>query len=71
MGQDCFDALRAHKWPGNVRELRNVIQRAVIRCQSRMLSAEDLPLEPIPLRSQEEAHFTVQLGSSLYEFERE
>lgn len=71
MGQDCFDTLRAHKWPGNVRELRNVIQRAVIRCQSPMLSAGDLPLEPVPLRGQEEAHFMVQLGSSVYEVERE
>lgn len=71
MGQDCFDALRAHRWPGNVRELRNIVQRAVIRCQSPMLSAEDLPLEPVALRGQAEAHFLVQLGSSVYEVERE
>jgi transcriptional regulator with PAS, ATPase and Fis domain len=71
MGQDCLDALRVHKWPGNVRELRNIIQRAVIRCQSPMLSAGDLPLEPVALRSQEEAQFMVQLGSSVYEVERE
>ena len=36
-----------------------------------MLSAGDLPLEPIPLRGQSEAHFLVQLGSSVYEVERE
>jgi transcriptional regulator with PAS, ATPase and Fis domain len=71
IGQDCFDALRAHKWPGNVRELRNVIQRAVIRCQSLLLSAGDLPLKPVALRGQGEAHFTVQLGSSVYDVERE
>lgn len=71
MSQDCFDVLRAHKWPGNVRELRNVIQRAVIRCQSPMLSAGDLPLEPVALRGEAEAHFLVQLGSSVYEVERE
>jgi two-component system, NtrC family, response regulator HydG len=71
MSQDCLDTLRIHRWPGNVRELRNVIQRAVIRCQSRTLSAEDLPLEPIPLHRQAEAQFVVQLGSSVYEVERE
>ena len=27
-------ALEAHTWPGNVRELKNVIERAVILCQS-------------------------------------
>jgi two-component system response regulator HydG len=71
MSQDCLDTLRIHRWPGNVRELRNVIQRAVIRCHSRTLSAEDLPLEPIPLLDQAEAQFVVQLGSSVYEVERE
>jgi transcriptional regulator with PAS, ATPase and Fis domain len=69
MGQDCLDALRAHTWPGNVRELRNVVQRAVIRCHSPMLSAGDLPADSVPHGS--EARFTVQLGSSVYDVERE
>ncbi len=43
LGQDCLDVLRAQPWRGNVRELRNVIQRAVIKCRSSMLSAADLP----------------------------
>jgi transcriptional regulator with PAS, ATPase and Fis domain len=71
IAQDCFDALRTHKWPGNVRELRNIVQRAVIRCQSPMLSVRDLPLEPVVLPSHDEAQFLVQLGSSVYEVERE
>jgi psp operon transcriptional activator len=29
---DAVDAMLAHDWPGNVRELRNVIERAVYRC---------------------------------------
>ena len=70
MGQDCLDALRAHRWPGNVRELRNVIQRAVIRCQSPMLSVRDLPLEPVVLPSHDGAQFMLQLGASVYEVER-
>ena len=70
MGQDCLDALRAHTWPGNVRELRNVVQRAVIRCQSPMLSAGDLPMESVPSHGAE-AHFMVRLGSAMCEVERE
>jgi DNA-binding NtrC family response regulator len=70
MGQDCLDALRAHAWPGNVRELRNVVQRAVIRCHSPMLSAGDLPTESVPPH-RAEAHFMVRLGSSMCEVERE
>ncbi len=69
MDQDCLDALRTHRWPGNVRELRNAIQRAVIRCSSRMLSAEDLPADSVAHGS--EARFMVELGSSVYDVERE
>ena len=70
MGQDCFDALRAHAWPGNVRELRNVVRRAVIKCNSPMLSAGDLPLEAAVQRGPN-ANFTILLGSSICEVERE
>ena len=70
LGHDCLDALRAHAWPGNVRELRNVVQRAVIKCHSPMLSAADLPTESVP-RHRAEAHFMVRLGASMCEVERE
>jgi two-component system response regulator FlrC len=36
--------LLQHSWPGNVRELDNVIQRALILCQSQHISAEDILL---------------------------
>jgi DNA-binding NtrC family response regulator len=68
--QDFLDALRAHTWPGNIRELRNVIQRAVIVCRSPMLSLRDLPLE-LASRHGLESSFTVRLGSSGSEVERE
>jgi transcriptional regulator with PAS, ATPase and Fis domain len=70
IGQDCLDALRTHSWPGNVRELRNVIQRAVIKCRSQVLSAGDLPADSVPKHGPE-ARFTVQIGSSVYDVERE
>jgi NtrC-family two-component system response regulator AlgB len=37
---------REYPWPGNIRELRNVIERAVILCNSDMIGMELLP-EPM------------------------
>lgn len=34
-----------YSWPGNVRELQNAIQFAFVKCNSRKISTEDLPLE--------------------------
>ncbi len=36
-------ALTAYNWPGNIRELRNVIERAVILCQSDRIGMDQLP----------------------------
>lgn len=36
-------ALRAYRWPGNIRELRNVVERALILCQSERIGMEHLP----------------------------
>ncbi len=35
--------LRRHAWPGNVRELENVVQQAMVFCESERVRAEDLP----------------------------
>ncbi|HEY3495538.1 MAG TPA: sigma 54-interacting transcriptional regulator [Polyangiaceae bacterium] len=37
--------LARYAWPGNVRELRNVMERAVMLCQSAEIDLPDLPLE--------------------------
>ncbi len=36
--------LQHHDWPGNVRELRNAIERSMILEESRMITAENLPM---------------------------
>ncbi len=36
-------ALCAHDWPGNVRQLRNVVERAVILCETDVVRQLDLP----------------------------
>ena len=41
-GAGALEALTRYHWPGNVRELENVIERAVILCDSGEIGAEDL-----------------------------
>jgi len=41
-------ALRAHPFPGNVRELRNLVERAVILCQTGRVTLDDLKFDPAP-----------------------
>jgi DNA-binding NtrC family response regulator len=43
MSDDVREAFRAYPWPGNVRELRNVIERAVLLCDSARIELDDLP----------------------------
>lgn len=40
----ALDALVSYEWPGNVRELENVIERAVIICESELIFPEHLSL---------------------------
>ncbi len=39
----AVDLLRAYHWPGNVRELENIIERAVVVAEKKVLGVEDLP----------------------------
>jgi two-component system NtrC family response regulator len=42
---DFLQKLQAYNWPGNVRELKNIIERAVILCDTHELDASLLPYE--------------------------
>ena len=37
------ETLEKHSWPGNVRELKNIIERAVIFCETDLIEPRDLP----------------------------
>jgi formate hydrogenlyase transcriptional activator len=39
--KDTAQLLEAYHWPGNIRELQNVIQRAVILCESDVFCVEE------------------------------
>ena len=41
--RDAMEALERYSWPGNVRELTNVVERAVLLCQDRLVQLSDLP----------------------------
>ena len=42
---EAMETLVAYPWPGNIRELENVIERAVLFCDTAKLRASDLPPE--------------------------
>ncbi|MEO0085197.1 MAG: sigma 54-interacting transcriptional regulator [candidate division WOR-3 bacterium] len=42
---DCMDCLMHHDWPGNVRELENILERAVIICNTDTVTIAELPGE--------------------------
>ena len=66
--QDALDILCAYPWPGNIRELENVIERAVLFCDTQSLRAQDLPLEvkgtsPVATGHSSEADLQAALAS--------
>ena len=69
--EQCVKALQAHPWPGNVRQLRNVIERALIICEGRMICPNDLP-DPFRVADPSAASYIkMPIGSSLEAVERE
>ena len=45
MAPEVEQVLQSYAWPGNIRELENVIERAVLFCDSNLLTVADVPLE--------------------------
>ncbi len=43
VSEGAMAVLRVHRWPGNVRELENVLERALIMAEGRLIRAGDLP----------------------------
>jgi DNA-binding NtrC family response regulator len=43
--QSCLAVMRDYAWEGNVRELVNRIRHAMVMCENRLISAEDLGLD--------------------------
>jgi len=62
---EIFVILTDYNWPGNVRELENVIERAVILCQEKILTHKDMPQE----LTQSHSDFTEQINETENDFE--
>jgi DNA-binding NtrC family response regulator len=68
---EALTALQAHPWPGNVRQLRNVIERALIVCNGRVIRRSDLPPEFQAISAVESGYVKLRIGSTLEEMEKE
>ena len=67
-----FARLCTHPWRGNVRELRNVVQRAFIMAEGKVISEACIPFDPpgqAPAATGQS--ITVQVGCSLQDMERQ
>jgi DNA-binding NtrC family response regulator len=65
---EALTALTSYDWPGNVRELENVIERAVILCQSDTITLESLPKK---MTMFDQANFTTAREFNLPEIEKQ
>ena len=45
LSPEAVRALERYPWPGNIRELRNVLERAALLCEGRVLGGRDLRFE--------------------------
>ncbi len=45
ISDDALEKLTLYDWPGNIRELRNVIERAMLLCESKKITINEFPEE--------------------------
>ena len=45
INQEAIAVMMDYQWPGNIRELQNAIQFAIVRCNGKVITPRDLPLE--------------------------
>ncbi len=64
----ALDAMCAYHWPGNVRELENVIERAVILCEGKTITADLLALGSGVDRGSAETEEPARANLSLEEY---
>ena len=70
---EALEALKTYDWPGNVRELENVIERAVVLCQSNPITLVDLSLnhQRLGRLMDEDDYMVLPVNATLAEVERE
>src|SRR5208283_4655589 len=57
---EVTDIFSSYDWPGNVRELENIIERAVILCDSEKIGKDDISLPAVHSEKNNRAHPSLQ-----------
>ncbi|MDP2359608.1 MAG: sigma-54 dependent transcriptional regulator [bacterium] len=68
VADSAMDELMSYAWPGNIRELRNVVERAVVFCEGRLLKVDDIHADRMA-EPQEDGHSLKLKSLSLQEAE--
>ncbi len=58
----ALESLLHYNWPGNVRELQNVVERSVILCQGKEVTAADIQLSTLRAEKDERLDMTTPAG---------
>ena len=58
---EALERLRDYSWPGNVRELENVIQRANVLRNNRLISLQDIMIDAPAVEDQPENNLVSQV----------
>lgn len=66
--KETLALFQAYEWPGNIRELQNVVERAVVLCESETFSVDPTWLKP---EGQRPLGSRVPLSTTLAEHEKE
>ena len=66
--KETLDLFQAYDWPGNIRELQNVIQRAIVLCESETFSVDETWLKREKPRL---SGSVIPLGATLAEQEKD
>ncbi len=66
---DAMKRLQEHSWPGNAREIKNVIEKAVILCQTNKIISDDLQLNVLNVSVKPESH-TLCLNTAIENLEK-
>lgn len=67
--QEAIQKLLKYSWPGNVRELQNVIQRAILMSQNKIIMPDDIDLQCSAYKQNLDWVKHLPIGKSLHEVE--
>jgi DNA-binding NtrC family response regulator len=70
ISEEALRLLMDHDWPGNVRQLENAVERAIVTCKTRTLTAEDFAFLRPPA-TERRSELGLPAGLTLQEIEKE